>query len=270
MPFPLLLAIPAIAGAAPGISAFLATVIGVGAGTGGAAIGAGSVWAIFHKRKKNQTPLPTTHENSLLEQEEITADRLNKANSSLSLLAQEAEALSVDVKEATAATTGSVDRLVEVSIQIEATNEKVKLAMQDAMASTQTLSATLPNLEGLSEETHQKVVTVISKLVELNELFTDKINSLIQTASDIKELRETVEKQGQAINGLGNTITKLKLENEQKNQTVNKKTQEVEQLKTLSIRLNDQCRFFKQHLSEQPIPGVGTEEVQNYAFLYSK
>ena len=114
------------------------------------------------------------------------------------------------------------------------------------------------------------MVTVISKLVELNELFTDKINSLIQAASDIKELRETVEKQGQAINGLGNTITKLKLENEQKNQTVNKKTQEVEQLKTLSIRLNDQCRFFKQHLSEQPIPGVGTEEVQNYAFLYSK
>lgn len=174
------------------------------------------------------------------------------------------------MKEATAATTGSVDRLVEVSKQLEATNEKVKLAMQDAMASTQSLSETLPSLEGLSEATHQKVVTVISKLVELNELFADKINSLIQTASDIRELRETVEQQGQVINDLGSAVKKLKLENEQKSQTVNKRTQEVEQLKSLSIRLNDQCRFFKQHLSEQPSPGVGTEELSNYALLYAK
>lgn len=290
MPLPLLLAIPVIcaasagagttitvsvsaaaaaaaataaaagAGAATTISAAAATAIGVGAGAGGVAVGAGSWWAWGFFSKPN-AKLTQTHQDSLAAQNRMTEERIRGASDAVELLAQEAAALKLEVREAVSATTVSTDRLQQLSQRISETNGRLVAAVESARETSRTLADSLPGLREVSESSNLQGIAAVTMLSELNELLTLKVDTLIQTASDIGALQHTVDEQTTVITRLGNAVETLTAENEAQGRVIVQKEREVTQLKALSTRLGEQCRFFRQQLSQQPSLPIHTPTV---------
>lgn len=264
MPLPFLLAAPVLyaasAGAAATVTTTTATLIGVGAGAGGIAVGAGSWWAwgFF----SNQDTEPTqAHQDSLAAQNRMTEDRINGANEAVALLAREAATLRQEVREAVSATTVSIDHLNQLSGRISETNGRLMTAVESARESSRILADSIPVLREVSERSYLQGIAAVTMLSELNELLALKVDTVIQTARDIGTLQHVVDEQATVITQLGNAVQTLTSENEAQGRVIIQKDREITQLKALSTRLGEQCRFFKQQLSQQPTLPIHTSTI---------
>lgn len=252
MPLPFI-AGPLIYGAAAGstVSTSIATLIGVGAGTGGAVVGAGSLWLWGIFSKQNTQP-SQAHQDSIAAQNRITEDRINGANETLESLSAEAAALRQEVREAASTTTVSIEQLNQFSVRISETNERLMMAMESAREAGSDLAESLPALREISTRSHFKGTAAITMLSELNELLTLKVNSLTQTTRDIRALNTIIDDQTAVIARLGSTVETLSSENETQRKVIVQKDRDIAQLKAVSDRLSEHCRFYKQQLSAQP------------------
>lgn len=231
--------LPMVVPVVSSISTAFATLFGIGTG---AVVGGVGTYAVV---SQGLTP-SRAHLESLDEQNRVTAERINKASARVEKLSQRALALKQKVKQATTATTVSVERLHDLSGRIVRTGEKLTSAIAEAKAAGASLSEALPTLKEISTESHIKGITAITMLSELNDLLTVKVDALIQTARDIGRLQHTLDAQTGTITRLGEEVSALREENTAQRETIEKQDEEINRLVTVSQILHKQCGFFRE------------------------
>lgn len=247
MPLPFLLGAAIVAGKAS--SASVAYYIG-----GGVLAGAGLTGGLWYYVSSNDKKLLQEHLDSLNAQHEITINRIMLANNTLDLLCQNVARLKSEINLATGTHALSIEQLQEITEQLSDTSQLYQRTIGSVAHSSLNLDKSVIELKAVTEQIQNMNLHSKSKLATFHENLNKKEKEFAQAALEIQSLNRIVGEQAQTIDKLTNAVETLTNANKEQERTIEEKQKAIDQIKSKSLKLVDQFRFFKQAIDQKAKP----------------